>query len=200
MEQRSDEWFAIRRGKVTASRIADIIAPHIKSGYKASRAKYMRELLKERRGEEVVRYTSRAMDWGTNVEKDARHAYEVSTGNLVWEVGFVPHFIIENAGASPDGLVSPDGLIEIKCPNTSTHLATISANASPAKYEFQMQWQMACTGARWCDFVSYDLRVDEQDMLFIKRVERDNRKIAFLEQEVVLFLSELIKLQKSGKE
>ena len=126
MEQGSDEWFAARIGKVTASRVSDILAK-TKSGYAASRANYMAELLCERlTGQRGPTYQTPAMAWGTANEPLARQAFINSTGLLVEEVGFVPHATILNAGASPDGLVQHDGLLEIKCPQTATHLELLS--------------------------------------------------------------------------
>jgi putative phage-type endonuclease len=191
MEQRTDEWFSARLGKVTASRVADVVAK-TKSGYGASRANYMAELICERltgvRGDFFV---SSAMQWGTNTEPEARAAYEVSVGELVSEIGFVPHNSLDHSGASPDGFVGEDGLVEIKCPNTATHIDTLLGDSAPSKYIYQMQWQMACTGRKWCDFVSYDPRLPEHMRLFVKRVERDNDVIAMLETEVLKFLGEM---------
>ena len=109
----------------------------------------------------------------------------------VTEVAMIQHGTIEMAGASPDGLVGDDGLVEIKCPNTATHIETLLNQAVPAKYITQMQFQMACTGRKWCDFVSFDPRMPEKTRLFIKRVERDNGFIAEMEKEIIKFLSEL---------
>lgn len=191
MEQRTPAWHAARLGKVTASRVADIIAK-TKTGYSTSRANYMAELVCERlTGVGGDFYQSAAMLWGTEKEPMARSAYEASVGALVIEVGFVPHNAIAMSGASPDGLVDDDGLVEIKCPNTSTHIDTILADAAPAKYVTQMQWQMACTGRKWCDFVSFDPRLPEQMQLFIKRVQRDEAMIDQLEWEVTSFLNEI---------
>jgi len=191
MEQRSDEWFAARLGRVTASRVADIIAK-TKSGYSTSRANYMSELICERlTGKRTAFFQTAAMAWGTNTEPMAALAYEAKTGNLVEGVGFVPHPTIDMAGASPDGLVDHDGLIEIKCPNTSTHLDTVLASTPPAQYVAQMQWQMACTGRQWCDFISYDPRLPEKMQIFIQRVMRDDAMIENLEKEVNLFLKEI---------
>lgn len=191
MEQRTDDWFAARLGKVTASRVGDIMS-RTKSGYGASRANYMAELVCERltgaRGES---YQNAAMLWGTEQEPAARAAYEALTGALVVETGFVPHSSITMSGASPDGLVDPEGLVEIKCPNTATHLDTLIFEAVPSKYFHQIQWQMACTGRQWCDFVSYDPRLPENMQLFVKRVMRDDAMINMLETEVRLFLDEL---------
>jgi putative phage-type endonuclease len=191
MEQRSEEWFAARLGKVTASRVADIIAK-TKSGYSTSRANYMAELVCERlTGRQGDSYQNAAMVWGTETEPMARNAYQSMTGNLVNEIGFVPHASIDSSGASPDGLIDDDGLIEIKCPNTATHIDTLLGQSVPAKYITQMQWQMACTGRKWCDFVSYDPRMPEQMQLFIRRIDRDNELVKALEDEVTKFLAEL---------
>lgn len=189
--QGSDEWRKIRVGKVTASRIADIVA-RTKSGYGASRANYLAELVAERlSGEPAEKFTNAAMQWGTDMEPQARAAYEFRTDAHVEQIGFVIHPQIDQAGASPDGLVGDDGLIEIKCPNTATHLETLLGQAAPSKYETQMQWQMACTGRKWCDFVSYDPRLPENMRMFIKRVERDDKRIKELETEVAGFLLEI---------
>jgi len=191
MEQRSPEWFAVRSGRVTASRVADIVAK-TKTGYSTSRANYMAELICERlTGMQGASYTNAAMLWGVEVEPQARSAYEGATGSLVIELGFAPHNSISMAGASPDGLVGDDGLVEIKCPITATHIDTLLGQSVLGRYITQMQWQMACTGRQWCDFVSYDPRMPEGMRIFIKRVERDNIAIAELEREVITFISEL---------
>ena len=200
MEQRSEEWFAARLGKVTASRVADVVAK-TKSGYSTSRANYMAELLCERlTGTKGESYQNAAMAWGTNTEPMAREAYEGASGALVYEEGFVPHPTIEMAGASPDGLIDEDGLVEIKCPFTATHIETMLTDKAPAKYMAQMQWQMACTGRQWCDFVSYDPRMPENMRLFIKRVPRDEAAIKELESEINKFLTELDLMIKQLKE
>ena len=191
MEQRSDEWFAARLGKVTASRVSDVVA-RTKSGYSTSRANYMAELVCERlTGKQGDSFSNAAMVWGTNTEPMARAAYEALEGILVEELGFVSHPTIEMAGASPDGLVGDDGLVEIKCPNTATHIETLLGAEIPSKYVNQMQWQMACTGRKWCDFVSYDPRMPEDMQLFVKRLERSDDTITELEREIEKFLSEL---------
>ena len=191
MEQRSPEWFAARLGKVTASRVADVVAK-TKTGYSTSRANYMAELICERlTGMQGASYSNAAMQWGVEVEPQARSAYEGATGSLVIELGFAPHNAIPMAGASPDGLINDDGLVEIKCPITATHIETLLGQTVPAKYITQMQWQMACTGRKWCDFVSFDPRMPEEMQIFIKRVERDDETILSLEREIMMFLSEL---------
>jgi len=200
MEQYSPEWFAERAGKATASRIADIIAK-TRNGWGASRKNYMAELVAERlTGQAAESYTNAAMQWGIDTEPDARAAYEFYTSNEVELIGFVPHPKIEDSGASPDGLVSNSGLTEIKCPNTATHIDTLLGAAIPDKYIIQMQWQMACTGREWCDFVSFDPRMPEELRLFVERMERDNERIKELEERVETFLAEVsekvVKLQE----
>ena len=184
--QRTEEWFAARLGKVTASRVADVIT-RTKTGYGASRANYMAQLICERlTGKQGDTYQNAAMAWGTEQEPLARGAYEALTGLLVEETGFVPHPTITMAGASPDGLI-----VEIKCPNTATHIETLMSDTVPGKYETQMQWQMACTDRKWCDFVSYDPRMPSHMQLFIFRVHRNTETIIELEREVEKFLFEL---------
>jgi putative phage-type endonuclease len=191
IEQGTDEWFAIRCGKVTASRIADIIAT-TKSGYSASRANYEAQLICEiLTGKPAESFTNAAMQWGTETEPLARAQYELKTGNMVNQIGFVVHPKIEQAGASPDGLVDNDGLIEIKCPNTSTHLDTLLSQKVPSKYITQMTWQMVCTGRKWCDFVSYDPRLPENLQLYIERIELDEDYAKKLQNEVIMFLVEV---------
>jgi putative phage-type endonuclease len=191
VEQGTPEWFAARLGNVTASRVADVIAK-TKSGYSASRENYMAQLICERMTNTVAEsYTNAAMQWGTETEPLARAAYESIADVLVDEVGYVQHPRIERAGASPDGLIGLFGLLEIKCPNTATHIDTLISEQVPTKYITQMQWQMVCTGRAWCDFVSFDPRLPNGLQVFVKRVEFDTEYAATLEIEVVKFLTEL---------
>ena len=191
IEQGTPEWFAARLGNVTASRVADVIAK-TKSGYSASRDNYMAQLICERMtGTVAESFTSSAMQWGTETEPLARAAYESAADVLVDQVGYVPHPVINRAGASPDGLVGADGLLEIKCPNTATHIETLLSEKVPSKYITQMQWQMACTGRQWCDFVSFDPRLPDGLQLFVSRVEAYSEYITTLEHEVEMFLIEL---------
>ena len=191
MEQRTTEWHAARLGKVTASRVADVIAK-TKTGYGASRANLMADLICERlTGQPASTFTNAHMEWGTEQEPHARAAYSARTGELVEEVGFIDHPRIVNSGASPDGLVGDDGLVEFKCPATATHLDTLLAGEVPSKHIPQLQWQMACTGRKWCDFASYDPRLPEHLRMFVKRVERDDAYIKMLEGEATKFLAEL---------
>lgn len=189
--QGSPEWHAARLGKVTASRVADVVAK-TKSSWGASRKNYMAELVAERlTGTAADRFINGAMQWGTNTEPQARAAYEFFRDAAVTEVGFVDHPSIPTCGASPDGLIGDDGLIEIKCPNTATHIETLLNKKIPDKYIVQMQWQMACAGRQWCDFASFDPRMPENLRLFVHRVERDSERITELETMIRMFLAEL---------
>jgi len=189
--QRSPEWHAIRLGKVTASRIADVCA-RTKTGWGASRKNYLAELVAERlTGVKVEGFTNAAMQWGTEIEPEARVAYEFYRDASVSQVGFVPHPTIGDTGASPDGLVEQDGLVELKCPNTATHIETLLGGSIPEKYVLQMQWQMACTGRLWCDFASYDPRLPESMRLHVDRVHRQDGAIDAIEKDVTSFLNEL---------
>lgn len=191
IEQGTDAWFQQRLGKVTASKIGDIVAK-TKSGYSTSRANYMAQLVVERlTGVKTESFTNAAMEWGTQTEPLARAAYELKNNVMVDEVAMIDHPTIPMSGASPDGLVGEDGMIEIKCPNTATHLDTLLSGEADKRYTYQMQWQMACTGRKWNDFVSFDPRMPDNLQLFIKRVERDDELIKELEAEVVKFLAEV---------
>lgn len=191
LEQGSPEWLRARCGLVTASRVADVVAK-TKSGWGASRANYMAELIAERlTGEPATRFTNAAMQWGTDTEPQARAAYEFFYDATVVEVGLVKHPTIAESGASPDGLVGDDGLLEVKCPQTATHIETLLGGTVPGKYMTQMQWQIACTGRQWCDFVSFDPRMPGDLSFFVRRVQRDGARIAELEKDVIDFLSEL---------
>jgi len=191
MEQQTPEWQAARLGKASASRIADIIA-RTKSGYSTSRANYAAELVCERlTGVAAESYVSAAMQWGLEKEPEAQRLYAFERDVHVERVGFVDHPRIAMAGASPDGLVGEDGLIEVKCPLTATHIETLLGRSVPSRYACQMMWQLAVTGRQWCDFVSYDPRLPLNLRLFIRRVYRDDAIIAALEAEVAAFLAEI---------
>jgi putative phage-type endonuclease len=189
--QGSEEWKLARCGSLGASRLADAVA-RTKTGYGASRANLMAELLVERlTGLPTEGYTNAAMQWGTEKEPEARAAYEFRSDVDVVQVGIATHPSISGTHASPDGLIGEDGMLEIKCPNTATHAETLLGDEIAGKYVTQMQWQMACTGRKWCDFVSYDPRLPESMALFVKRVQRDDVLIATLETEAKKFLAEL---------
>lgn len=190
-DQGSAEWLAARAGMITASRIADLMAK-TKTGESASRANYRAQLVAERLTEKPQEsFSNAAMQWGTETEPLARSAYELLRGVMVDQVGFVPHPTIELSGASPDGLIDDDGLIEIKCPNTATHIEYAVTGKPPTKYLLQMLWQMECTGRRWCDFASYDPRMPESMQLFVVRVHRDEEKLAEIKQEVIKLNAEI---------
>jgi len=190
VEQGTPEWFALRLGKVTASRIKDVIAT-TKTGYSTSRDKYMTQLLLERITNTVAEsYTNDAMTWGTEQEPFARAKYEGLASTLVEQVAFVNHPTIPMSGASPDGLVMDDGLVELKCPMSHTHLESILGGIDD-QYMPQVQWQMAVTGRSYTDLCSYDPRFPEHLQLVVKRIPRDDDYIAKLEKEVIKFLAEL---------
>lgn len=190
-EQGTAEWLSERAGKVTASRIGDLMAK-TKAGYGASRANYMAVLVAERlTGIPKQGFTNDAMRWGTETEPQARAMYELETGHTVIETGMVPHPTIEGCGASPDGLVGDTGLVEIKCPNTATHIETLRGAAIDRKYILQMHWQMICCEREWCDFVSFDPRLPLEMQIHIRRVERDAELVEEITAEVTQFLTEL---------
>lgn len=189
--QGSPEWLAMRSGKVTASRVADVVAK-TKSGWGASRKNYAAELIAERlTGTPAQSYTNAAMQWGLDTEPQARGAYEFFRDATVAEIGFIEHPTIAMTGASPDGLVGDDGMIEVKCPNTATHIDTLLTKVIPGKYVTQMQWQMVCAERAWCDYVSFDPRMPEALQMFVCRIKRDGKRIAELEDLVLEFLAEI---------
>ena len=189
--QRSSEWFAARCGSLGASQLADALAK-TKSGWGASRSNLQAKLVIERlTGRQEESFSSAAMLWGVEKEEEARTAYSFVTGNDVLEVGLYKHPTIIGSHASPDGLVGDDGCIEIKCPNSSTHIEVLKNNQIAHKYILQMQWQMACADRQWCDFVSFDPRLPERLQVFIVREVYDPAYVAGLEAEVVKFLGEM---------
>lgn len=191
MDQRSPEWYAARLGKLTASRIAEALAT-TKTGWGASRANVRAELVCERlTGSPADNYVNAAMQWGIDQEPAARAAYEFFRDCDVELIAFVDHPRIAMSGASPDGYVGRDGLVEVKCPQTAQHIETLLGESIPDRYRKQMLWQMACTGRQWCDFVSFDPRLPAAMQLHVQRVERDDKEIAKLEKDVELFLREV---------
>jgi putative phage-type endonuclease len=197
IEQRTDEWFQQRLGKVTASRISDVIAK-TKTGVSTSRQNYLVQLVSERiTGKKGDSFVNQAMLDGIERESAARELYMRTRGVSVTEVGFFDHPTIAMSGASPDGAVNAEedgkyaGLIEIKCPIETTHTNTLMSKSVPSKYIPQMQWQLACTGAKWVDFVSYNPNFPEELQLFVARVDRDDTYIGELEAEVIKFLDEV---------
>ncbi|EAR2619675.1 YqaJ viral recombinase family protein, partial [Salmonella enterica subsp. enterica serovar Sandiego] len=188
----SPEWFAARCGKVTASRLYDVMA-RTKSGYAASRQNYMAELICQRlTGKPEEGFTNAAMMRGTELEPVAREVYALNEFDaVISEVGLIDHPTIAGFAASPDGIVNDDGLIEIKCPNTWTHLQTLKTGVPKYQYLLQMHAQMMCTGRKWCDFVSFDDRLPPELAYFKTRINFDEVLAEEIEQEVVKFLTEL---------
>lgn len=191
IEQRSPEWYRARLGLVTASSIYDVVGRTKAGKPYAARAEYAARLIAERlSGEPTPSFISAAMQWGIDHELDAKATYEFYHDAAVVDVGFVRHPEIA-AGASPDGLVGDVGLIEIKCPNTATHIETLRTGIIAPEYLAQMQWQMACTGRQWCDFISFDPRMPESMAMWVRRQQRDDARILEMEADVVSFLAEV---------
>lgn len=199
IEQRTEEWFQQRLGKVTASRISDVIAK-TKTGVSTSRQNYLVQLVSERlTGKKGDSFVNQAMLDGIERESAARELYMQTKGVSVTEVGFFDHPVIKNSGASPDGAVNAEeegkyaGLIEIKCPIETTHTNTLMSKSVPSKYIPQIQWQMASVSpnVKWVDFISFNPNFPDTMQLFVARVERDNAYIAELEAEVIKFLDEV---------
>ena len=192
-EQRTAEWFTARTGKVTASRVKDVLAK-LKSGKPgAERERYLWELVAERLTREPTRhFTNAAMQHGVEYEINARIEYEFRAGNPVQEIGFCIHRTYDHFGCSPDGLVGEYGLVEIKCPfNSAVHLQTLIAGEMPAEHMAQIQAQLAVMGREWCDFVSFDPRMPDPYNCFIARVNRDEKYIDAMLAEVGAFLEEV---------
>lgn len=191
IEQGSDAWHQLRVGKVTASRVADIMRK-TKSGVSASRQRYLGELVAERlTGCPTVGFKSADMEWGNANEDNARQFYAFMNDVTLETIAFVPHPTIEMAGASPDRLVGDDGLVEIKAPAIHTHIDTLLTGEIEPDYQKQMCWQMACTGRQWVDLVSYEPRLPENLRMFTKRMHRDETAIKAMEAEVEKFLAEV---------
>ena len=185
IEQRSQEWFKLRLGKVTASRINHVISTKENS---ISRAKYLRQLVDERLSQRVQREKSTHDQYlGRIRETEAKKLYAIEV-SPVSECSFIDHPLIEMCGASPDGLIGTEGQIEIKCPNKANHEKTIDKKVVPKKYRAQIQFQLAVTQREWCDFVSYNPESIEK--LFVMRVERDEKFISEIESQVNAFLEE----------
>lgn len=192
IDQGTPEWHALRCGKVTASRLGAVMAKGRNGAPSATRATYMGELIAERlSGVQQDGFVSAAMQRGKDVEPEARAAYAFYASVDLETVAFVDHPTIAMAGCSPDTLAGTNGLVEIKCPNSSTHIDTLLGAAIDRDYLLQMSWQMSCTGRAWCDFVSYDNRLPEHMRLHVRRVVRDDVLIGQIETEVRAFIAEL---------
>lgn len=191
MEQRTDEWFAARLGKVTASRVSDVLAK-IKTGEAAVRRNYKMQLATERlTGQKTDSYINQAMQDGIDREDTARQIYEIVRDIKVEQVGFIDHPTIKMSGCSPDGLLPDNGILEIKCPIETTHTTNLLERKLPSRYLPQVQWQMACAGADYANFVSYNPNFEPKLQLIYVEVERDNEYIEMLEEEVTTFITEV---------
>ncbi|WP_273757195.1 lambda exonuclease family protein [Bartonella sp. MM73XJBT] len=195
MQQRTAEWFQARLGKVTASNIYNILSKTAKGTPTSKYEDYKIKLMTERlTGEISQSYITPAMQWGIEHEEEALKEYAFIYDTQITQCGFIQHPTIQMAGASPDGLIDKDGLIEIKCPQSSNHLRFFMDNEIKPEYLAQMQFQMACTGRKWCDFISYDPRFTGNSSLFrmkIKRIHRDDKQIEQINQAVESFLTEI---------
>ncbi len=190
--QGSDEWLALRAGKVTASRVADIVRQVNGGKPSASRQRYLGEIVAERlTGAPTATFKSAEMQWGNDNEAQACDGYTFYHGGSLSQIAFVDHPRIAQSGASPDRLVDSAGLIEIKCPATHTHIDALLGAPIDPDYVKQIQWQLACTERQWCDFCSFDPRMPEDLRLFVTRVERDDALIRELETAVEIFLAEV---------
>jgi len=190
--QGSAEWLDIHRGKITASRIADVLAVLKKGGEGADRRNYRIEQIAERlTGRSEDHYVSPEMEWGTEFEPVARSAYEIATNSIVDTVGFVLHPTFDYAGSSPDGLVNEDGGLELKCPKTTTHIKWLDEGIVPEEHQAQCLWNMACCERNWWDFMSFDPRMPAGARVFIVRMLRDDERIAAMEAEVLKFNGEV---------
>lgn len=196
MEQRTEEWFEARLGKVTASKVGDVMMKPTTAGYQNYKAQLICERLT---GRATEAFQSSAMQHGTETEPQARAIYIMRTGLDVQEVGFVPHPAIDMSGASPDGLVGDNGLVEIKCPQPAKHIKTLTGGGIDKAYRLQMQWQMACTGREWCDFVSFSPEFPPEMQMSITRVNADAELIREMEDAVRAFSAEVSKTLKELK-
>jgi putative phage-type endonuclease len=191
--QGSPEWHAQRAGKLTASRFHEAVTKTKNGEWGASRANYRAEIVVARKSNGWLhkRFVSDAMRWGTETQPQAQAVYEIRTGLEIAECGFIDHPGLAGSGASPDGLIGEDGMVEFKCPNTATHFDMILGGPIKHAYVLQMQWQMACTGRAWCDFVSFDPRVEERLRLHVRRHTRDDGMIERMGSMAVTFLAEV---------
>ncbi|UNE54872.1 lambda exonuclease family protein [Bartonella machadoae] len=195
MDQRTAEWFQARLGKVTASNVYNILSRTAKGLPTSKYEDYKIKLMTERlTGEISQSYITPSMQWGIEHEEDALKEYEFIYDADVIKCGFIPHPTIEMAGASPDGLIGEDGLVEVKCPQSTTHLRFFMYDEIKPEYIAQMQFQMACTGRKWCHFISYNPQFVGRSTglrMKVKRIHRDDEQIEQLTKAVEVFLAEI---------
>lgn len=191
--QGTPEWLHVRTGRITASRMGDVMAKRLRGNDEmACRRDYRMELVCERlTGRAAEHYVSREMEWGTEHEQFARAAYEVACGEIVDQVGFIIHPTMDWSGASPDSMVGANGGLEIKAPKTATHLEWMMAGVVPKEHEPQMMWNIACGEREWWDFLSFDPRLPEGLRTFVCRLHRDEKRIAEMEYEAMQFNEEI---------
>lgn len=201
VEQQTAEWLEMRKGRVTASRVCDVMDFLKKGGESAKRRAYRNELVMEMMtGKTPNHFVTDEMMWGTEQEPYARAAYEMRCDVMTDAGQFAVHDVIPRFGASPDGYVGDDGLLEIKCPSTTTHIGWLLAGVVPEEYQLQMLAEMACTGRQWCDFVSFDSRMPKDLQLFVKRFPRDDARIKDMEEMILLFLGDVDEILARLKE
>lgn len=189
--QGSPEWYAYRAGKVTASRIADLMA-RTQKGWSTSRKHYADKLVAERiTGRPMPQRSVASLDRRLELEPEARVAYEFYSDNTVREVGFIEHPRIPNAGCSPDGLIDDDGGLELKCCDSAAHIEMLTTGVIDKGYILQCDFGMACTGRKWWDFGSYDPTMPEDLKLYVQRIYRNDERIAAIESAVIEFLAEV---------
>lgn len=200
MEQGTPGWLALRLGKITASRFKDVMTNGRGGNPSKAAESYMIELAIEKiTGNSLPFFENDAMRHGTETEPQARAMYELISGNEVSEVAFIEHN--EFVGVSPDGLIGNDGLIEIKCPNTKTQVERfLSGVGLPSDYKWQVHGQIWVAEREWCDFLSFDDRIDTTAQYLCTRVHRDESLIKELSERVSKFSDELqnmiVKLSK----
>lgn len=196
LEQGSPEWKAARSGLASGSKFKDIDSePRSKADKEAGKLSdkaytYLCELAAEVITGEQVEISGKPLDWGNEHESGACSLYEMSKAD-VEHVGI----ILDDSkkyGASPDGLVGDDGMIEIKCPyNTVNHIKTVVSGEMPKEHMPQVQGNMMINGRKWCDFISYDPRIKGKGKFFVVRVERDDEYIDKLRTKVENFVTKL---------
>jgi putative phage-type endonuclease len=190
--QRSPEWYAARTGRLTGSRAAEMLAT-TKSGESAARLNYRLQLVVERLTgiAQEDTFVNREMQRGIDLEPAARGAYEAAAGVLVRESGFLAHTELLT-GASLDGDVGNfQGIVEIKCPKSTTHVKYLKATVLPPEYEPQVKHNLWISGATWCDFVSFDDRLPQHLRLFRVRVFARDLNLAAYEMAALKFISEV---------
>ncbi len=186
------DWLSSRAGKLTGSRMGDAMSYRKDGKPSAERSKLLRELLAERlTGQSVRHFVNDAMQWGLDTEDEAKLAYEAATGEFIGKCGYYDHPRIDMFGATPDGLLSPDGVLEIKCPTTPTYVEWVMAGIVPEEHRPQMIVEILCTGRQWCEFVAFDPRMRKASPLFIRRYMPTAEEVAAVEAEAVKFLGEL---------